>query len=50
MTQIEEFRRFCNDAGHYQVKETLDRFLALSDDAMAALLARWEVEDAGVAE
>jgi hypothetical protein len=45
MTELEAFRRFCVDAGHYAVIAALDRWLSLSDAARQALQTRWAVED-----
>ena len=47
MTDLDEFHRFCQDAGHYMICGTIERWRNMPESAKAKLRARWQAEDDG---
>lgn len=44
--EMDEFTRFCRDAGHYTALRVISNWQSLSPRSLAALRKRWKEEDA----
>jgi hypothetical protein len=45
MTDLDEFQRWCQEAGHYQITAAIQRFRGLDPQSRQHLRDRWERDD-----
>jgi len=45
MSDLDEFQRFCQDAGHYMICSTIERWRNMPESTRVKLRDRWERED-----
>ena len=45
MTDLDEFHRFCEDAGHYMICGTIERWREMPEPTKKKLRDRWDSED-----
>ena len=45
MTDLDEYYRFCQGAGHYLYREAIDRWRDMPETTKKKLRDRWERED-----